>query len=188
MGQSWYEIGNDLALMGDEAGLGEEYDLGDFMEIGADESPEDLLALAGAGPRRKLTALKAMLARNKHLLRSRGPTKARTYFLGFRTTVPVGAGLNAVVTERPQLPFRPERFIVPSDIAGSFEIADFRIGKNSQLVTAQAVPARTFQEDATNTLLGLDTAQVCQDITLSVNNIGGAALFFRATMIGAAVE
>lgn len=181
-----YDIGDDVALLGDE-------DLvGDFMEIGDDA--EDMLALAGAAPRarrargrRRLSALQAMLAHNKALLRTRGPTKARTYFMGFFAAA-VGAGATVAVTERPQVPFRPERFIVPSAFAPNFVINDLRVGKNSQLVTAQAVPAQAFQEDATNTPLGLDTAQVSQDITCNITNVSGAPSDFRAALIGPAVE
>jgi len=189
----YYEIGDDVALLGDAYALGDDDLVGDFMEIGDDA--ESMLALAGAAPppsrrasgRRRLSALQAMLAHNKALLRTRGPTKARTYFMGFFSAAIPAAGQIAV-TERPQVPFRPERFIVPSAFAPNFVINDLRIGKNSQLVTAQAVPAQAFQEDATNTPLGLDTAQVSQDITINVSNVSGAPADFRAALIGPAVE
>jgi hypothetical protein len=189
MAGPYYEIGTDVALMGDAYSMGDDDLVGDFMEIG--EEAENMLALAGAGRRHpRLSALQAMLAnpQNRSILRTRGPTKARTYPLGFKSTAAIAGGAAFQVTERPQVPFRGERLIVPSDIAGSFEITDVRVGKNSQFVSAQAVPARAFQEDATNTPLGLDTAQVSQDITIAGNNILGAPAVFRATIIGAAVE
>jgi len=193
----YYEIGDDVALLGDAYDIGDEDLVGDFMEIGDDA--ESMLALAGqstppsrraargASGRRRLTALQAMLAHNKALLRTRGPTKARTYFMGFFAPA-VPAGATVTLIERPQVPFRAERFIVPSAFAPNFAILDLRIGKNSQLVTSQAVPAQAFQEDATNTPLGLDTAQVSQDISIIVQEIGGAINPFRACLIGPAVE
>jgi hypothetical protein len=199
MAGPYYEIGNDVALLGD-GDYGDAYSLGDeealigdFMEIGDDA--EDLLALSGAAPRRgrgrgrrQLTPLHAMLARNRALLRTRGPTKARTYAMGFRSVGAVAAGANEVMTERPQVPFRGERLFIPSDIAGSFEVVDIKVGKNSQLAANRPLPARMFQEDSVNTPLGLDTAQVSMDVVISVNNISGAPAVFRAGFIGAAVE
>jgi hypothetical protein len=182
---SYYDVGyeDDLDM---EAG---------WLEIAGDDDVEDLLAVSGADaligargrkklPRSALTAL----ARNKALLQTRGPTKARYYPLGIPATV-INAGAAATITVRPQVPFRAQRFVVPSDIAGSFTIGDIRVGKNSQFVTADAVPARTFQEDAASGIeMGFDTAQVSQDISVVANNISLAAQTFRAVFWGAAVE
>lgn len=116
------------------------------------------------------------------------PTKAREFPLGFESPAAVPAGGAATITSRPQIPFRGERLIVPSDIAGSFSILDLRVGKNSQFTSSGAVPARTFQENAVGIRLMLDTAQISQDVTLQVLNIGGAPQIFRAAIIGSAVE
>ncbi len=116
------------------------------------------------------------------------PTKAREYPLGFESAAAIAAGVSQTITSRPQTPFRGERLIVPSDIAGSFTILDLRVGKNSQFTSTGAVPARTFQENSVGIRLQLDTAQISQDISLSVQNIGGAPQIFRAAIIGSAVE
>jgi hypothetical protein len=117
------------------------------------------------------------------------PTKAREFPLGFDSGItPIPAGGTASITSRPQVPFRGERLIVPSDIAGSFTITDLRVGKNSQFSSSGAVPARTFQENAVGIRLQLDTAQISQDITINVQNIGGAPQTFRASLIGSALD
>lgn len=166
-----------------------------WLEIAGDEI-EDMLAvsgaeaLIGAKARRKRLGRNqlAALAHNKALLQTRGPTKARYFPLGVPATT-IAAGAAATIPVQPQVPFRPQRFVVPSDIAGSFTIGDIRVGKNSQFVTADAVPARAFQEDAASGIeFGFDTAQVSQVISVVANNISLAQQVFRAVFLGAAVE
>lgn len=122
------------------------------------------------------------------LLKERQPTKAREYPLGFVSAAAVGAGLSARITTRPQVPFRIDRLVVPSDLAGLFTIDDVKVGKNSQFAAEGAVPARIFQENGVGVCLKGDTAQISMDVTLNVTNISGAAAFFRAAIIGPAVE
>lgn len=178
----YYDISGQEALVGDE-----DMESG-WLEIAGDDEVENLLAVSGA-PRRKLSRSAAMgMARNKALLQTRGPTKARYYPLGVPATT-IAAGAAAAITVRPQVPYRVQRFVVPSDIAGSFTIGDIRIGKNSQFCSADAIPARAFQEDAASGIeFGFDTAQVSQDISITVNNISLAQQVFRAVFFGAAVE
>jgi hypothetical protein len=169
------------------------------------ENLNDLLALAGVDELEMEHALSGVAATpspnpamqqaiaqrlvNSGLMVSRErPTKAREFPLGFESSIAVPAGNTATITSRPQVPFRGERLIVPSDIAGSFVLLDLRVGKNSQFTSTGAVPARTFQENAVGIRLSLDTAQISQDISISVQNIGGAPQTFRASIIGSAVE
>jgi hypothetical protein len=129
-----------------------------------------------------------MLARNSVLTQEQDPTKAREYPLGFVSAAAVAAGASVDIIAQPQVVFRGERLIVPSDIAGGFVIDDIKVGKNSQFASSGAVPARTFDEQGVGVRLRLDTAQISQQIVLSVTNIGGAPAIFRATLIGTAVE
>lgn len=142
---------------------------------------------ATASPAMKQAIAQRMVQSGLMVQRER-PTKAREFPLGFESPTTVLAGATATITSRPQIPFRGERLIVPSDIAGSFSILDLRVGKNSQFTSSGAVPARTFQENAVGIRLQLDTAQISQDVTLSVQNVGGAPQTFRAALIGSAVE
>lgn len=129
-----------------------------------------------------------ILARNGVLMRDRPPTQARLFPLGFGSDGPVAAGDTVLIQTRPQVIFRGELVVVPSDIAGDFTIDDIKIGKDSQLVADAPLPARCLQEDSVNVVMQLDTAQIGIDITLAVTNIGGAPRTFRALMMGKAVE
>jgi len=129
----------------------------------------------------------SLVARNSAMIVPRQITKAREYPLGFPTT-PVAGGGTATVTSQPQVPFRPRRLIIPSDIAGSFLLNDILVGKNSMFPAPQPVPARAFTELGVGVDLNLDTAQISQIVTLRVENTSGAQLDFNAVMIGTAVE
>lgn len=121
-------------------------------------------------------------------LRKVAPTKLREFSIGFNSTGNVVAGTTADITGRPQVPFRGRRLVVPSNIAGFFTIVDVKVGKNSQFVAAGAQHALVFSELGFGVDLHTDTAVPGIDLTLTVNNIGGADLPFRAVLIGRAVE
>lgn len=146
------------------------------------------IAGAGAASPAMQNAIAQRVVNSGLMVTRERPTKAREFPLGFESPLAVPNGNTATITSRPQIPFRGERLIVPSDIAGSFSILDLRVGKNSQFTSSGAVPARTFQENAVGIRLMLDTAQISQDVTLSVQNVGGAPQVFRAALIGSAVE
>ena len=115
------------------------------------------------------------------------PTKARRYSLGFNATL--AASATAVVTNQPQVVFRPERVIVPSAIGGNFTVIDIKVGNKSQLAASGALPALMFSELAIGTDQSFDTALISQTITLSVQNTdSGAAHAFSAAMIGTVVD
>lgn len=128
-----------------------------------------------------------LASRHSAMLVQRQVTKAREYPLGFPTTS-VAAGATATVSSQPQVPFRGRRLIVPSDIAGSFLINDIKVGKTSMLPNSNPIPARAFTELGVGVDLNLDTAQISQNISLSIENTSGAALDFNAALIGTAVE
>jgi hypothetical protein len=116
------------------------------------------------------------------------PTRAREYPIGFLSAAPVAAGASVQVISQPQIVFRPERIVVPSDIAGQFSIDQVIVGKNNQFVASQPIPGRVFAENGVGVRLQMDTAQISQNIVLAVTNIGGAPATFRAAIIGPAVE
>jgi hypothetical protein len=189
-------LGQGLAY--DSAGDDMDVVLGDDDEMaGADI--EDILAgqfmdiVAGARHKpKKQQALKRVMAERlmKHgaLVREMGPTKAREWNLGFDSETPIAAGQTRQVINRPQVVFRGERLIVPSDFAGQFLIRDIIVGNKSQFAATGAVPARAFQENAVGGRLALDTAQISQNIVLSVENIGTTDQRFVATLVGTAVD
>lgn len=140
------------------------------------------------GAQALVNALAERRAQAGALLKERAPSKSREYPLGFASDAPVAAGASASITTRPQVPFRLDRLVVPSDLAGLFTIDDVKVGKNSQFAAEGAVPARIFQENGVGVCLKGDTAQISMNVTIRVTNISGAASMFRAAVIGPAVE
>jgi len=177
-------IGADLALGSDIMGA-ETSEAEALRALLSKLSSEPSLARALAGHQNGM--LRELAARNASALVERKPQKSREFPLGFPET-DIDAGGTADVTSFPQVPFRGERLIVPSDIAGLFSIDDIRVGKNSQLVASGPLPARAFSEVSVGVGVHLDTAQVSQQITLRVRNISGQTATFRAMLIGRAVE
>lgn len=203
------ETGDDLAGALEELAGYEETgdDLARLIEAatsGYDESGDDIVGALkkamrargrggrgrGRGGRRQPPARALQPSPGRKVeLRPSEFTKVREYPLGFDSVVSVPAlGGSLAITARPQVKFRGDRLLVPSDIAGIFVISDIKVGKNSQLAASGAIPGRTFQENAVGIRLGLDTAQVAMDITLLVTNISGAPARFFATLIGTALE
>lgn len=115
-------------------------------------------------------------------------SRARDIPMGFDSGVAVPAGGTVNITQRPQIPFRPARLTIPSDIAGSFLVNDMKVGNKSQLAANSALPGRMFQENAVGNNLLLDTASPAIDVVLSVTNISGGAVRFNAGIVGPAVE
>jgi len=160
---------------------------------------EALMSAAGAGPARNRSKL-ARMAQAMRMAREVDPravsivdrpaTRRREYPLGFESITPGGipAGGSEVVRADPQISFRGERLVIPSDISLFFSLDDIIIGKNSQFVSSGAVPASAFSEVAVGVRLNLDTANVGNLISLRVRNIGPDPLVFRATLIGTGVE
>lgn len=195
-------------MYGDDDNLG----AGDLVEIlgddesgefvGDDESGDDILGdlldgddSLGAVVRRKKNNRKAQMARALlsrraqagALLRTVPPRNAREYALGLGSTSVAGTS-SANINVQPQVIFRPERLVVPSNIAVDFLITDIKVGKNSQLVSTGALPAVMFTENAFGVRLKMDTAQISMFVTVSVTNQNPAARNFQGGLVGPAVE
>lgn len=162
-------IGTDLALGN--------------LAIGEMDSEAALAKVLEANP----AVMRELALRNASALVARKPMKSREFPLGFPETT-IAAGATADIVAQPQTPFRGERLVVPSDIAGLFSIDDIRVGKNSQLVAFGPLPARAFTEVGVGVGMHLDTCQVSMQIVLRVRNISGQSATFRALLIGRAVE
>lgn len=113
--------------------------------------------------------------------------EARELLLGFGPTSLLNGSTN-VFTTQPQLPFRPSRFVIPSAAVANFSINDLKIGKNSQFLSSNSVPAAVFSELAVGVALGLDTCNVGQQITVSVTNTAAAPATFSAALIGTSLQ
>lgn len=153
-------------------------------------------------------------------LRSREQGAARRFALGVSGIVEVFTtpSQSRTITERPQLPFRGERLTVPSVIGAAaapsatfapgtdiivrsadFLILDIVVGNSSQLVSSGGIPGAVFSENAYGVALRVDTAQLAQDVAISISYVGPlstASLVsgtgpivvpFRAAIIGTAI-
>jgi hypothetical protein len=121
------------------------------------------------------------------LLRTLPPRSAREFVIGLGSTALPGLS-SANISVQPQVIFRPERIVIPSNLAADFLITDVKVGKNSQLVSPGAIPAVVFVENAFGVRLKMDTAQIAQFITISVTNQNGSSRNFQGAIIGPAVE
>jgi hypothetical protein len=167
--------------------------LGEF--IGDDDnSGDDILGALmksrkSRNPRKRALA-NALLRRRVQdgaVLRSVPPRNAREYALGLGSTSVTGNS-SANINVQPQVIFRPERLVVPSNIAVDFLITDIKVGKNSQLVSTGALPAVMFTEQAFGVRLKMDTAQISMFVTVSVTNQNAQARNFQGGLVGPAVE
>lgn len=207
-----YEIlGNDddvlagmMDIMGDEMDLsGEDEDISAGMALAMGDEMADLMsAAAGARRRRRARgrgrggipqsvarlAAAERLARSGALVQQRSPNRPREYVLGFDSVAAIAAGALFVAQNTPQIVFRPERLIIPSDIGGLFNIVNIVIGKNPALAALGSVPARTFSELGVGVRLQCDTVQPGMSIFIQIQNISLAPARFTAAFIGSAVE
>lgn len=159
-----------------------------------DGGDDDMMGVSGAeliagliAPKVKANAVRQAMARSFSPrtidVQSRSARSPRRLALNFRSlAVPVGTTTD--LSTRPQLPFRPERLFVQSDIAGNFEIVDIIIGNRSQFAQATPMSARIAAETSFGFDLHMDTAMVAMDVVLRIANITGAPSDFRATIAG----
>ena len=181
-------------IMGDGSGSDSEGDLlGELLgEVDGDDSGA-FVGAASAKTQRNMQKramardLMARRVRSGALLRSVPPRNAREYALGLGSTSVAGTS-SANINVQPQVIFRPERLVVPSNLAIDFLITDIKVGKNSQLVSTGALPAVMFTENAFGVRLKMDTAQISMFVTVSVTNQNPAARNFQGGLVGPAVE
>lgn len=112
-----------------------------------------------------------------------GLNKRRRYPIGFVPTT-VTAATAALIPAAPQNLFRPERLVIPSDIAFDFGVRDIKVGNQSQLVQSVEVPGALFTEVAIDTNVNFDTAEVGNQISVDVRNKTANDIEFSAGSIG----
>lgn len=161
--------------------------LGNLIAGGADPA-EALMAIAGLmAPDVSHSNIRQAMERSFQPrtidVQSHAARAPRRLALNFRALA-VSPGPAVDLATRPQLPFRPERLFVQSDIAGNFEIVDVIIGNRSQFAQATPMSARIAAETSFGFDLHMDTAMVAMDVVLRISNITGAPSDFRATIAG----
>jgi hypothetical protein len=142
--------------------------------------------IVGAAPARNAAvrgALRKIAMRNAGAVVENALSRRRRYPLGFVPTV-IAAGTSALIPSAPQNLFRPERLVIPSDIAFDIGVVDIKVGNQSQLVQSVEVPAALFSEVAIDTNVTFDTAEVGNQVSVQARNKSGAPLEFTAGLIG----
>ncbi len=112
-----------------------------------------------------------------------GVNKRRRYPIGFVPTDIAGTTA-ALIPAAPQNLFRPERLVIPSDIAFDFGVRDVKVGNQSQFVQSVEVPGALFTEVSIDTNVAFDTAEVGNQISVDVRNKTGGTINFSAGSIG----
>ena len=110
------------------------------------------------------------------------PNRLQRLALGLGVTS-VAATSSAVITVTPQVPFKLERFISQSV---TLNVADIKVGTNSQFVGAGSIPIEIFARDAIGVGLKGDTAVPGVDIALYVSNGTAGALSCSGAYLGLA--
>jgi hypothetical protein len=188
------EIGAELDLV---AGMGTAEIVGEDDEIG-DEDLLHALSIGAArrGNHRKASALKKAASKLGEFrkidpgavaIRQRDLNKRRRFPLGFQPTT-VTAGSTSNIPAAPQDMFRPERLVIPSDIAFDFGVQDVKVGNTSQLVSGGEVPAAIFTEVAIDTHVHFKTAEIGNQMSVSVRNKTAASIEFSAGVVGTVVQ
>lgn len=172
---------------------------GEDLMSGADDDLRRLLAVSGddisglLGNRamiRKLRRKQLARAARGAMVVPRSVENSRRFPLGITPTnvlAPPSPDSQKDIKASPQVTFRPERLIIPSDIAAFFTIVDLKIGNRSQLVAAGEIPATVFSEVGVDANLRMDTAQISMEIVITVKNIDSSPRMFRAALLGTAV-
>lgn len=170
--------------------------LEDIIGSGSDDALLEALAVSGLGNSEIVgavakkaktdkvkSALRQVALRNAGAVVSRGLDRRRRYPLGFVPTT-VASATSASIPSAPQNLFRPERLVIPSDIAFDTGVRDIKVGNQSQLVQSVEVPAALFSEVAINTGVTFDTAEVGNQVSVDVRNKSGTGFEFSAGLVG----
>lgn len=149
----------------------------------------DLVGQGQATASQARAALEQHLAsKNALMVSDEPPTKARRFPLGFPTTTITAVAVTGTVSTQPQILFRGERLIIPSDIAGGLLITSITVGKDAQVAAQNPLPARTYTEQGQGIDMHIDTADVSQFIQLGLQNVTAHDIVVNCQFIGASAQ
>lgn len=159
--------------------------------VGDDDELLNALAVSGMGDSEIVGAASPAATRTAQIARARnaaavikkGLESRRRYPLGFTPTA-VAANSSGTIPAGPQNLFRAERLIVPSDIAFDFGITDIKVGNQSQLAQSVEIPAAMFSEVAIDSRVTFDTAEIGNQIAITVRNKTAGQITFTAALLG----
>lgn len=151
--------------------------------ISGDGTSEIIGAAPKAAAAKKKAALKQLAMRSAGAVIKRGLDRRRRYPLGVVPTT-ITSGDTETIPTTPQNLFRPERLVIPSDIAFDIGVTDVKVGNQSQFVETSEVPGSLFSEVAINTGVTFDTAEIGNQISVQVRNKSLADVEFTAGFVG----
>ena len=126
-------------------------------------------------------------AKHSKLVAPRTPARARREIVGFEP-VCLGPCETVTIETEPQVLFRPDRLLIPSNIAFQLLIRQIKFGKWNLFANGGAVPAAAFIETAEDTKFLGDTVQPSGKISITVQNTSNSKVEFSAMMWGDAIE
>lgn len=182
-------IGYDPSLIGDDPdSLLEALAVSGMPDllVSGDGSSEIIGALVGAANQgnAKAKAVVAKIAqRNAGAVVQRELDRRRRYPLGVVPTT-ITAGTQSQIPASPQNLFRPERLVIPSDVAFDAGVVDIKVGNTSQFVQSAEVPGALFSEVAINTGVNFDTAEIGNQISATIRNKSASSFEFSAGFVG----
>lgn len=171
--------------MGDSEIIGADFIGADFIGAG-DElvgAGNMLIGAAKRGNPKAKAVLHQLAMRHGGAVVNNGVNKRRRYPIGFVPTDIAGTTA-ALIPAAPQNLFRPERLVIPSDIAFDFGVRDVKVGNQSQFVQSVEVPGALFTEVSIDTNVAFDTAEVGNQISVDVRNKTAGTINFSAGSIG----
>jgi len=183
-------IGYDPTLIGDDPdslleALSVSGGGADFLVSGSG-AQEIIGALVGAaqqGNQKAAQALAKIAQRNAGAVVQRDLDRRRRYPLGVVPTS-IASGVQSQITTSPQNLFRPERLVIPSDIAFDSGVVDIKVGNTSQFVQSAEVPGALFSEVAINTGVNFDTAEIGNQVSCTIRNKSSSTFEFAAGFVG----
>lgn len=116
------------------------------------------------------------------------PTHTREFPIGFVMFDLPGLGAQTGIEQKPQVVFRGERLAVPASIVGDFDIADIKVGKDSQLAAPGNMPSECFSNLSVGVRMELDTAEPGITITLFIQNNANEPQDFKSILYGTVLE
>src|SRR5262245_45441943 len=151
--------------------------------ISGDGTSEIIGAAAAPSAAKKKAALRQLAMRPAGAVIKRGLDRRRRYPLGVVPTT-ISSGDTETIPTTPQNLFRPERLVIPSDIAFDVGVTDVKVGNQSQFVETSEVPGSLFSEVAINTAVTFDTAEIGNQISVQVRNKSLSDVEFTAGFVG----
>ena len=117
------------------------------------------------------------------------PGPIREVVQGIDSTTLIAPGGVQVITINASMVFRPTRLMIGPSLAPLFVVQDIRVAADSLYLSAGNVPGEAYLPNSVNaSALKRRTAQPGTPVSITVENIDGAAHRFRAALFGEATD